>query len=91
SGTTYLPFIKHPMLIYKADTEEQLKRAYNRAKERELHIGIYTAPLFSTKNEEGNHMEIAKHTDDDQPLVGLVFYGENKKVDKALDGLKFHP
>ncbi|ANE51319.1 DUF2000 family protein [Flavisolibacter tropicus] len=91
SGTTYLPFIKHPMLIYKADTEEQIKRAFTRAKERDLHIGIYTEPLFSTKNEAGNHVEIAKHTDDDMPLVGIVIYGENKKVDKALDGLKFHP
>jgi hypothetical protein len=91
SGTTYLPFIKHPILIYKADTAEQLKRAFTRAKERELQIGIYTEPLFSTKNEEGNHIEIAKHTDDDMPLVGIVIYGENKRVDKALDGLKFHP
>lgn len=90
SGTTYLPFIKHPILIYKADTSEQLIRAFTRAKERKLHIGIYTEPLFSTKNEEGNHIEIAKHTDDDMPLVGIVLYGENKKVDKALDGLKFH-
>jgi hypothetical protein len=91
SGTTYLPFIKHPMLIYKADTTEQLQRAYNRAKERELQIGIYTEPLFSTKNEEGNLVEIARYTDAEQPLVGIVLYGENKKVDKALDGLKFHP
>ena len=91
SGSTYLPFIKHPMLIYKADTTEQLQRAFTRAKERELQIGIYTEPLFSTKNEEGNHIEIGRHTDEDMPLVGLVLYGENKKVDKALDGLKFHP
>lgn len=91
SGTTYLPFIKHPILIYKADTTEQLQRAYNRAKERELQIGIYIEPLFATKNEEGNVAEIAKYTDAEQPLVGLIIYGENKKVDKALDGLKFHP
>ena len=91
SGTTYLPFLKHPMLIYKADTTEQLQRAYNRATERELAIGIYTEPLFSTKNEEGHLLEIAKYTDAEQPLVGIVIYGENKKVDKSLDGLKFHP
>ena len=79
------------MLIYKADTYEQLKRAYTRAQKRALHIGIYTVPLFSTKNEEGNHIEITKHTDEDQSQVGLVLYGENKQVDKALDGLKFRP
>jgi hypothetical protein len=35
-------------------------------------------------------MEISKHTDESQELTGIVLYGENKKVDKALDGLKFH-
>lgn len=90
SGSAYLPFIKHPVLVYGAETGVQIKRAFSRAKERELHIGIYTRPLFDTKNEEGNLAEIAKYTDDDQDLVGIILYGENKKVDKALDGLKFH-
>jgi hypothetical protein len=90
SGSTYLPFIKHPVLIYKADSAEQLKRAFTRAKERAIHIGIYTDPLFNTKDEEGNHIEIGKYTDDTQILAGIVLYGENKKVDKALDGLRFH-
>ena len=90
SGSKYLPFIKHPILIYKADTHEQLKRTYTRAKERELNIGIYTKPLFSTKNEDGNHIEIGKSTEEEQDLAGIVLYGENKKVDKAVDGLKFH-
>lgn len=90
SGATYLPFIKHPILIFKAENETEIKRAFNRAKERGLYIGIYTEALFATKNEEENHMEIAKYTDENQVLVGLAIYGENKKVDKALDGLKFH-
>jgi hypothetical protein len=55
-------FIKHPILIYKANNGIQLRRAFNRAKERELHIGIYTNPLFDTKNEEGNLIEISKYT-----------------------------
>ena len=91
SGSVYLPFIKHPILIYKAETDEQLKRAFNRAKERGINIGIYTKPLFDTKNEEGNHTEISKTIDEEQELAGIVIYGENKKVDKTLDGLKFHP
>jgi hypothetical protein len=90
SGSVYFPFIKHPILIYKAETDEQIKRAFNRAKEREIRMGIYTNPLFGTKNEEGNHIEIGKYTDEEQDLAGIVLYGENKKVDKALDGLKFH-
>ena len=91
SGSQYLPFIKHPVLVYQAEDELQLKRAFLRARDRNLHIGIYTEPLFATKNEEENHVEILKYTDDEQPLVGLIMYGENKAVNKALDGLKFHP
>ena len=91
SGAEYLPFIKHPILIYKADTQAEIKRAFQRARERQLHIGIYTEPLFSTKNEDENHIEISKFSDEDQVLAGIVVYGENKQVSKALDGLKFHP
>ena len=91
SGTSYLPFIKHPVLVYAADSDEQLERAFNRASERELNIGIYTRELFATKNEDDNISEIAKHTDKELSLAGIIIYGDNKKVDKALDKLKFHP
>lgn len=90
SNSTYLPFIKHPILIYTANSDDEIKRAFKRAKERGLSIGIYTYPLFSTKCEEENHIEISKCDDDNQALVGIVIYGENKKVSKALNGLKFH-
>lgn len=90
SGSTYLPFIKHPILIYKANTQAELQRAFQRAKDRGLQIGIYTQPLFATKNEAENHVEIAKGSDGDQVLAGIIIYGENKLVNKALDGLKFH-
>lgn len=91
SGSAYLPFLKQPILIYGADDEGQMKRAFGRAKDRDLAIGIYTMSLFSTKNEEGNLIEIAKCTDEEQDLAGLVLYGENRKVDKAISGLRFHP
>ena len=91
SNSAYLPFIKHPILIYQADGPAPLQRAFPRAKERKLHIRIYTQPLFATKNEEQNLKEIARHTDQDQELAGIVVYGENKIVDKALKDLKFHP
>lgn len=89
-GKEYLPFIKQPILVYKADTEIQLKRAFDRAKDRDLQIGIYTKALFAAKTEEENITEIARHKDDELDLIGIIVYGENKKVDKALDGLKFH-
>lgn len=86
----FLPFIKNPTLIYKADSKEKLMRAFLRSKDRELAIGIYTKPLFDTRSGEENVIEISKHTSDDLALVGIIVYGENRKVDKALDGLKFH-
>lgn len=90
SGTSYLPFIKHPILVYGADDATQIHRAFSRARERNLRIGIYTQELFATKNEEGNLAEIAKTIDGDLHLVGIVIYGDNKQVDKAVDKLKFH-
>src|SRR6185503_2441138 len=50
-----------------------------------------TRPLFATKGEEENLAEILKLPDEEQDLVGIVLYGENKQVDKAVDGLKLHP
>jgi hypothetical protein len=91
SGAEYLPFQKNPMLIYEADSEQQIRRAFTRAKERGLSIGIYTQPLFATKGEEENLAEILKLSDEEQDLVGIVLYGENKQVDKAVDALKLHP
>lgn len=90
SGNKYLPFIKQPVLIYQADDLARMQRAFNRAKERGLHIGIYAKPLFETMSEEANLKKTAEFADEDQDLVGLLFYGDAKKVSKALDGLKFH-
>lgn len=90
SGSEYLPFIKQPILIYGANDLSQLERVFSRAKDRQLHIGIYTESLFSTKNEIENHIEIKKATDENQKLVGIVVYGDKRKVSKAVSGIKFH-
>lgn len=89
-GVKFLPFLKTPILVYKAETQEKLQRAFLRSRDRELAIGIYTKPLFDTRSGEENVLEIASNTITDLDLVGIIIYGENKKVDKALDGLKFH-
>ena len=90
SGTEYLPFIKHPLLIYKAADAAQIRKAFIRAKERGLHVGIYTQQLFATKNEEENLREIASVDEETLELVGIVIYGDDKKVDKAVKDLKYH-
>ena len=87
----FLPFIKMPILIYKAESVLELKRAFSRAKERNLKIGIYTESLFATKSEPENLALISAVKDEDLELVGIALYGDGKTVSKALDGLKFHP
>ena len=91
SGSTFLPFLKHPLLVYRADGSAEVRKAFERAQERKIHLGIYPRPLFATRNEEENLVEIARLSDQEQDLVGIILYGENKQVDKALKGLKFHP
>lgn len=90
NGTHYLPFIKHPVVVLGAESKDQLQRALKRARDRGLAIGIYTGALFHTRSEEGNLEEIRQSDDESLDLVGLIVYGENKKVDKAMEGLKFH-
>lgn len=77
-------------MIFKASSNEELESAFIRAKGRDLAIGIYPKRLFDTKSGEENVSLIAKLHDDDLDLVGFIVYGENKKVNKALEGLKFH-
>ena len=91
SDTKYLPFINQPILIYQARSQDELNRAFRRATERKLAIGIYTEPLFATKNAAENLAEIARLSDEAQSLVGIIVYGERKAVDKAIKDLKFHP
>ncbi|MDF7815758.1 DUF2000 family protein [Hymenobacter sp. YC55] len=90
AGAAYLPFLRQPVLVYQANQPEELHRAFRRAKERGVHVGIYTEPLFATKGEAENVAVVARFADENQPLVGLVLYGETKQVGKALDGLKLH-
>jgi hypothetical protein len=47
--------------------------------------------LFATKGEEENLAEILRLHDEEQDLVGIVLSGDNRQVDKAIDGLKLHP
>jgi hypothetical protein len=91
SKSTFLPFLKHPILVYRADGPSEVRKAFERARERGVQLGIYTRPLFATKNEAENLAELARLSDEEHELVGIILYGENKQVDKALRGLKLHP
>ena len=90
SNRKYLPFIKHPMMIFKADSPEEMRKAFSKAKDRNLAVGIYTKPLFATKNEEQNLEIISRTEEGKHDLVGLMLFGNRKEVDKAIKGLKLH-
>ena len=87
TGDEYLPFINQPILIYKADNDNEMKRVFNRAKERSLNIGVYPQLFFSTKSAEENHLVMESFNNEEQLLAGIVIYGETKKVYKTLDKL----
>jgi hypothetical protein len=89
-GNAYLPFLKYPILIYKAESKAQIKRAFDRARDRELKLGIYVEELFATKNEEQNHAVIGQQQTNDLNMLGIIVFGDGKKVDKTFDGLKLH-
>ena len=54
SASTFLPFLKQPILVYRAEGPFEVRRVFERAQERGLHVGIYTRALFATKNEAEN-------------------------------------
>jgi hypothetical protein len=90
SGNEYLPMFVQPVLVYEADTRA-LRRAYERARARDVSLAVYTAELFSTGHDEANRATMADVTADELDLVGIAFRTDRKIVDKVADGLRFHP
>jgi hypothetical protein len=89
SGNEYLPMFVQPVLVYQADAPA-LRRAYERALERDVSMAIYTADLFETGYDEANRAAVAGVPSDELDLVGIAFRAERKTVDKVVDGLRFH-
>ena len=90
SGNEYLPMFVQPVLVYQAD-DGALRRAYARARDRDVTLAVYTADLFETGHDEANRAAVAAVPEDELDLVGIAFRAERKLVDKVVDGLRFHP
>jgi hypothetical protein len=90
SGNEYLPMFVQPVLVYQAD-DGALRRAYARARDRDVTLAVYTADLFETGHDEANRAAVAAVPEDELDLVGIAFRAERKVVDKVVDGLRFHP
>ena len=90
SGNRYLPMFREPVLVYVADAAG-LRRAYERAMQREVELAIYTHELFATDHDEANRAAVAAVSAEDLDLVGIAMRADRKVVDKVLDRLRPHP
>jgi hypothetical protein len=90
SGNRYLPMFRQPVLIYEADTNA-IRRAYDRALQREVELAIYTAELFTTGHDEANRAAVAAVPASDLDLVGIAMRADAKVVDRVLDKVRQHP
>jgi hypothetical protein len=90
SGVRYLPMFRQPVLVYAADAAG-LRRAYERARARDVELAIYTRELFATGHDGANRAAVAEVPSDDLDLVGIAFRAERKTADKVLDRLRPHP
>jgi hypothetical protein len=87
---TIHPLFRQPVLVL-AGPRTALLRARGRAQERGLPLAVYTEGMFSTGDDEANRGVVAALPTSMMNLVGLATWGERRVVDKAFDGLKFHP
>ena len=89
SGVQYFPMFRQPVLVYGADAAG-LRRAYERARSRDVALAIYTYELFATGHDEANREAVAAVPSDELDLVGIAFRTERKTADKVLDKLRPH-
>ena len=90
SGNRYLPMFRQPVLVFGADAAA-IRRAYERAMQRDVELAIYTKELFVTGHDEANRAAVAAVATEDLDLVGIAFRADRKLVDKVVDKLKPHP
>lgn len=89
SGNRYLPMFRQPVLVYAAD-RAALRRAYERARSRDVELAIYTYELFTTGHDGANRAAVAAVSAEQLDLVGIALRAERKLVDKVVDRLRPH-
>jgi hypothetical protein len=90
SGRRYLPMFRQPVLVFTG-THEQLRTAYDLAVAADLAISIYTAELFTTRNDTANRAAVRAVPSAALDLVGLAVRGRKKPVDKLTKAPSLHP
>lgn len=77
--------------IPTARTRPKIRRAYERARARDVELAIYTAELFATGHDDANRAEVAAVPSDELDLVGIALRADRKLVDRVVDKLRPHP
>jgi hypothetical protein len=90
SGERYLPMFAIPVVVLAAD-RPGLRRAFDRARARQIPMGLYTDDLFATGNDVDNRAAVRKVETEDLALAGIALAGDRRDIDKALDKLALHP
>jgi hypothetical protein len=90
SGNSYLPMFRQPVWVLVADAAG-LRRAYDRAMQREVELAIYTHELFATGHDDANRAAVAAVPAEKLDLVGIAMRADRKLVDKVVDKLHPHP
>lgn len=89
SGGQYLPMFRQPGLVFAASREE-LRRAFDRARQSDVAMAIFTEDLFSTGHDDANRTAVRAVAQDDLSLVGLAFRTDRKIANKVVKGLALH-
>ena len=90
SSNQYLSLLIQPVLVYAASAA-QLRRAYERSMTRGIRLAIYTEDMFKTGNDLDNRAVVKAVAAEHLNLVGIALRDQKKTLDKALEGLRFHP
>lgn len=89
SGQEYLPMFRQPVLVFAGDAAD-LRRAYERAMERDVRLAIFTEELFVTGHDEANRAAVRAVASAELNLAGFALRADRKDVDKILKGLPLH-
>ena len=89
SDQLYLPMFRQPVLVFRA-TAEELRKAYERARTRDLRLAIFTEALFTTGHDEANRAAVRAVASADLRLAGLALHADRKAVDAVVKGLRLH-
>ncbi|MET8757682.1 DUF2000 domain-containing protein [Lentzea sp. NPDC004782] len=86
----YLPMFGQPVVVLQGD-QDLLKKAHERALNRNQPMAIFTADLFATGNDDDNRATVRKVHTQDLDLVGIAVHGQKNAVDKIFKGARMHP